>query len=116
MAGTSPAMTVRSEFGSSSALPGERDLVERLVAEAFRGTRDRGAAECAIEFDRRLVVRESPQHETLHAALREIAARRGEQPPAKADTLIFRAQIEFVDLAVIDQAARAIAAVVSVAS
>ena len=68
-----------------------------------------------VELDRRIVVRQRPDHQALQPALREIAARRGEQAAAEAEPLILRAQIELVDLAVIEQAARTVAAVVGVA-
>src|SRR5262249_35218347 len=45
----------------------------------------------------------------------EVAPRRREQPPAEAQPLEFGAQIELVDLAVILQAACAVAAVIGVA-
>src|SRR5262249_15444393 len=54
-------------------------------------------------------------HEALHAALHEIAPRSGEQPPAETQPLKLGAQVELVDLAVIVQAARPVAAVVGVA-
>src|SRR5690348_541215 len=98
-----------------SPLPGVGDLVEGLGAEAFRGTRDRAAAERTIEFHRRLVVRERPHDEAFQPALHEILARGGEQPASKAETLIFGPQIEFVDFAVVEQAARAIATVIGIA-
>ena len=73
------------------------------------------AAQRAVEFHRRLVVRQRPHHQALQPALREVAPRRGEQAAAEAEPLILRPQIELVDLAVVEQAARAVAAVVGVA-
>ena len=100
---------------SAVAVPGVGDLVEHLGAEPLRGARDRAAAQRAIELDRGLVVRQRPDHEALQAALREVAARRREQLAAEAEPLEFRPQIELVDLAVVVEAARAVAAVVGVA-
>ena len=100
---------------SSLGLPGEGDLVERLVAEALGGARDRAAAQRAIEFDGRIVVRERPDHEAAEPALSEVAPRRREQPAPESEALEFRAQVEFVDLAVVGQAARAVAPVIRVA-
>ena len=60
---------------TASALPGVGDLIERLGAEPLRRARDRAAAERAVEFDRRLVVGQRPDHEALQPALREIALR-----------------------------------------
>ena len=60
---------------SSSALPGEGDLIEHLGAEPLRGARDRAAAERAIEFDRRFVVGQRPHHHALQSALRHVLAR-----------------------------------------
>ena len=45
----------------------------------------------------------------------EILARGGEQPAAEAEALEFGPQIKLVDLAVVEQAASAVAAVVGVA-
>ena len=67
------------------------------------------------ELDRGLVVRQRPDHEALQAALREVAARRREQLAAEAQPLEFRPQVKLVDLAVVVEAARAVAAVVGVA-
>src|ERR1700687_288033 len=98
-----------------SGLPGERHLVERLVAESLGGARNRAAAERAIELDGRIVVGQRPNHQAAQAALGEIAPGRGEQPAAEAQALEFRPQIEFIDLAVVGEAARAVAAVIGVA-
>ena len=97
------------------SLPGVGDLIERLGAELLRRARDRAAAERAIEFHRRLVVGQRPDHEALQAALHQILARGGEQSAAEAEPLEFRTQIKLVDFAVIEQAARAVAAVIGVA-
>src|SRR5438477_12093536 len=99
----------------ASVLPAERDLIEALLPEAFRGARDRAAAERLVERNRRLVIAERPDHQTFQSALREVAARRGEQPPAEAEALELRAEIELVDLAVVEQAAGAVAPVVGIA-
>src|SRR5204862_389744 len=93
----------------------ERDLIEALLPEAFGRTRHRPAAERLVETHRRVVVGERPHHEALQSALREVAPRRGEQPAAEAEPLKFRAEIKLVDLAVVEQAARAIASVVRIA-
>src|ERR1043165_7081111 len=100
---------------ADSVLPPERDLIETLGPEAFRRARHRAAAERLVETDRRVVVGERPDHQALQSALRQIAPRRREQPPAETQPLKFRAEIELVDLAVVEQAARAVAAVVGVA-
>ena len=84
------------------------------MTEALRRPRDRAAAERLVERDRRLVVAERPDHEALQSALRQIATRGREQPAAEAEALEFRAEIKLVDLAVIEQAARAIAPVVGI--
>src|SRR5258708_18796879 len=98
-----------------SVAPGERNLFETAAAKALRGSRDRLAAERTVELHRGLVVGQRPDHQALQSALRQIAPRRGEQPAAETQALILRAQIQLVDLAVIEQAARAVAAVVGVA-
>ena len=105
----------RSNSNSESVIPGEGHLIEALFAETLRGAGDRLAAERLVELHRRIVVGQRPDHEALQSALGEVAARRGEQPAAEAQALVLRAQIELVDLAVVEQAARAVAAVVGVA-
>ena len=77
--------------------------------------RHRLAAERAVEFDRVLVFRQRPHDQRFQRALRQIAPRGGEQPAAEAEPLEFRPQIKLVDLAVIVEAARAVAAVIGVA-
>ena len=104
----------RSNSNSESVIPGEGDLIEALFAETLRGAGDRLAAERLVELHRRIVVRQRPDHEAFQSALGEVAARRGEQPAAEAQALVLRAQIELVDLAFVEQAARAVAAVVGV--
>ena len=99
----------------NSRRPAVGDLVERLCAEAIGRAGDRAAAERAIEFHRRLVVGERPYHQALQAALDQILARGGEQAAAEAEALVFRTQVQLVDLAVIEQAARAVAPVIGVA-
>src|SRR5262245_27684526 len=103
-----------SEDDTSSARPGEGDLVEGAGAEPFGGPGHRLAAERAIEADGRLVVRQRPDHQALQPALHQVAPRRGEQLAAEAETLEFRPQVELVDLAVVVQDARAIAPVVGI--
>src|SRR5229473_1989235 len=100
---------------TTSAGPGEGDLVEGAGAEAFGGAGHRLATERPVEADRRLVVRERPEHQALQAALHQVAPRRGEQLAAEAEALEFRPQIELVDLAVVVQAAGAVATIVGVA-
>src|SRR6266487_2679050 len=95
-------------------LPGEGDFVEGAGTEAFGGAGHRLATERPVEADRRLVVRERPDHQALQAALHQVASRRGEQLAAEAEALEFRPQVELVDLAVVIQAARAIAPVIGV--
>src|SRR5580704_13046602 len=103
--GFEPASVLRSPSSYSvSALPAERHLVEHAGAELFRGARDRLAAERAVELDRVLVFGQRPHDQGFEAALRQIAARRGEQPATEAQALEFRPQIEFVDLAVVIEA------------
>ena len=82
--------------------------------EALGGTRNRAAAERAIELDGRIVVGQRPDHQAAQAALGEIAPGRGEQPAAEAQALEFRPQVEFIDLAVVGEAAGAVAAVIGV--
>src|SRR5450830_1250810 len=98
-----------------SRLPGVGDLVEHLGAEALGRAGDRAAAERAIEFHRPLVVGERPYNQALQAALDQILARGGKQAAAEAEALVFRTQVQLVDLAVIEQAARAVAPVIGVA-
>ena len=100
---------------SELRLPGVGDLIERLGAEPLRGAGDGAAAERAIEFHRRLVVGQRPHHQALQPALDQVLARRGEQAAAEAEALEFRPQVKLVDFAVVEQAARAVAAVVGVA-
>src|SRR5712675_395355 len=99
----------------NSVGPGEGDLVERLGPELLRGAGDHAAAEGAVEFRRRIVVGERPDHHALQPALHQIAPGGGEQAAAKAEALEFRPQVELVDLAFEVQAAGAVAAVVGVA-
>src|SRR3954452_5036488 len=101
-------------FGSVA--PGEGDLVERLGPELLRGARDHAAAECAIKLGRGVVVGERPNHHALKSALHQIAPCGGEQSPADPEPLKLRPQVKLVDLAFELQAARAVAAVVGVAS
>src|SRR5215831_8351051 len=101
------------EFGESlvklgSGLPGERHLVERLLAEALGGACHRTAAQRAIELDCGIVVGQRPDHQAAQPALGEVAPRRGEQPAAEPEALEFRSQIELVDFAVVGEAARAV--------
>src|SRR6185436_15100269 len=96
-------------------LPAERDLIEALRPEALGRARDRAAAERLVESDRRLVVGQRPAHQALQPALRQVAPRRGEQAAAEAEPLEFRTEIKLVDLAVIEQAARAVAPVIGIA-
>src|SRR5262249_53223812 len=58
--------------------------------------------------------RQRPHHQALHPALHEIAPRRGEQAPAEAEPLELGPQVKLVDLAIVMQAARPVAAVVGV--
>src|SRR5258708_37098597 len=88
-----------SEDDARSAGRGEGDFVEGAGAEAFGGAGHRLATERPVEADRRLVVRERPEHQTLQAALHQVAPRRGEQLAAEAEALEFRPQVELVDLA-----------------
>src|SRR5262245_66528400 len=104
-----PARCAERRQTARLAVPGEGDLVEGAGAEPFGGTGHRLAAERPIETDRRLVVRERPDHQTLQPALHQVAPRGGEQLTAEAEALEFRPQVELVDLAVVIQAARAIA-------
>src|SRR5215510_5102540 len=98
----------------TSPVPGEGDLVEHAGAEALGGACHRLAAERAVEADGRLVVRQRPDHEALQPALHQVAARRGEQLAAEAQPLEFGTQIKLVDLTVVVEAARAVAAVVGI--
>src|SRR6516162_3866414 len=90
-----------SKDDTSSAGPGEGDFVEGAGAEAFGGAGHRLAAERPVEADRRLVVRERPDHQALQSALHQVAPRRGEQLAAEAEALEFRPQVKLVDLAVV---------------
>src|SRR5215472_1624291 len=92
-AGTTACELVRTR----SARPGEGDFVEGAGAEAFGGAGHRLAAERPVEADRRLVVRERPDHQALQAALHQVAPRRGEQLAAEAEALEFRPQVKLVD-------------------
>jgi hypothetical protein len=97
-----------------SRLPGVGQ-VERLFAEFLAGPGDRTAAERSVEFDRRLVVRQDSHHEAANLALSEVTPDRREQPAPEAEALELRPQVKLVDLAVIGQAARAVAPVIRVA-
>src|SRR5215831_554344 len=98
-----------------SIAPAERDLVEHPGAEFFRRPRHRLAAQRAIELDGVFVFRQRPHDQRFQRALRQIAPRRREQPPAKAQALVFRPQIKLVDFTVVIETARAVAAVIGVA-
>src|SRR5271155_4292670 len=100
---------------AASAIPAERHLIEHASAEFFRTARHRLAAERAVELDRGLVLRKRPDDERFQRALRQIAARGGEQAPAEAEPLEFRPQVKLVKLAVIIQAARPVAPVIGIA-
>src|SRR5262245_33183159 len=113
MAGARPAIT-NAVADQDSGAPGEGDFVQSLNAELLRRARDRTAPQRLVEVDRRLVVGERPHHQALQAALRQVAARRGEETAAEAQPLELRPQVNLVDLAVIEQAARAIPPVVGV--
>src|SRR5262249_23273187 len=101
--------------GQPSALPSVGNLIERLGPKTLRGTRHRATAQRTIQFHRRLVVRQRPDDESLEPALDQVLARRGEQAAAETEPLELGTQIKLVDLAVIKQAARAVAAVIGVA-
>src|SRR5581483_2765473 len=105
IAGTSPAMTNQNLRNQASAVPAVGDLVEHARTEAFGGTGNRPATEGAIEFHRRVVVRERPDHQALHPALHEIAAGGAEQATAEAKALEFRPQVKLINLAFVVQAA-----------
>ena len=100
---------------SASAIPAEGDLVENARAEFFRRAGDRLAAKRAIKLDGGVVFRQRPDDQRFQPALRQVAARGGEQAAAEAEPLEFGPQVELVDLAVIIEAARAIAPVIGVA-
>src|SRR5262249_53980109 len=68
---------------SGLSAPGEGDLVERPDAELLGGASHRAAPQRAVELDRRLVVRQCPHDQALEPALREVAARGGEQAAAE---------------------------------
>src|SRR5262249_34330431 len=104
-----------SAVGATSLVPGERDLVEDPGAEPLGGASHRLAAERAGEGGGRLVVRQRPDHQAWQAALPEVAACGGKELASEAEALEFRPQVELVDLAVVVEAARAVAAVVGVA-
>jgi len=106
--------TGAGSLATGSVLPAERHLIEALGAEALRGARDRAAAERLVEADRRLIVGQRPDHQAFEPALRKIAPRRRKQPSPEAKPLEFRAEIKLVDLAIVEQTARAIAPVVRV--
>src|SRR5690348_18125686 len=82
---------------TSSIGPGEGDLVERFRPEPLRGASDHAAAKGAVKFGGGVVVRERPDHHATQAALAEVPLGGGEEAPAEAQTLKFRAQIELVD-------------------
>src|SRR5947207_733940 len=109
------AKIMLKQRGFASAGPGESDLVERLRPELLRGAGHHPAAERTVEFRRRVVVGERPDHHALQPALHQIAPGRGEEAAAEAEALEFRPQIELVNLALEMQAAGAVAAVVGVA-
>ena len=89
-------------------------LSRSLGSEPLGRAGDRLAAERTVELDRGFVVRQRPHHEALQAALREVLARRGEELAAEAEPLEFRAQVDFVDFAIVVEAACAVAAIVGV--
>ena len=84
------------------------------MAESLGRAGDRTAAKRAIELDRRIVVGKRPHDQAAQPALSQIATRRGEQAPAEPEPLKFRAQVKFVDFAVVGEAASAVAAVIRV--
>src|SRR4051794_33470008 len=98
-----------------SGPPGEGHLVEGAGAELFRRASYRAAPQRAVELNRRLVVRQSPDDQAFQTALGEVAARGGKKTAAEAKPLKLRPQVDFVDLALVEQAARAIAPVIGIA-
>src|SRR5262249_4409486 len=98
-----------------SGPPGEGHLVEGTAAELFRRASYRAAPQRAVELNRRLVVRQSPDDQAFQTALGEVAASRGKKTAAEAKPLQLRPQLVFVTLAVLEQAARPIAPVVGIA-
>src|SRR5262249_48944648 len=86
-----------------------------LAAERFGRACHGLSAQRAIELDGWLVVGQRPDHQALDAALGEVTPRRAEQAAAETKALVLWAQIELVDLALVGEAAGAVAAVVGVA-
>src|SRR5262249_55494364 len=99
-----------------SGPPGEGHLVEGAAAELFRRAGHRAAPQRAVELDRRVVVRQSPNDQAFQTALGEVAAGRGKKTAAEAKPLNLRPQVDLVNLAVVEQAARPIASVIGIAS
>src|SRR5215813_7645051 len=98
-----------------SALPGVGDFVQDLAAKPLGGACDCATAQVAIETDGVFIVGQRPDHEAAHPALAQIASRRLKQLAAKAETLKFGPEIKLINLAVVIQAAGAVASVVGVA-
>lgn len=93
--------TVRQPcFRSAEAsAPDEADFLDLLVVEGFDPFAEIDAAVTAIEAVGILVFFKAPDDHSLAAERFQQAASLAEQHPAKADALIFRAQVELVDFA-----------------
>src|SRR5690606_25734946 len=91
------------------------DLVERLRPEALGGSGDGTPAKRTVKLDRRLVVGQRPDHQTLQPALHQVLARSVEQAATEPEPLELGAQVKLVHLAFVEEAARTVAPVVRVA-
>src|SRR5262249_44031190 len=77
--------------------------------------RNRPSPQCAIETNRRGIIRQCPNHHALDAALRQVASCRRKQAAPEAETLKLRSQVELVDFSLVSQASRPVPAIVSIA-
>src|SRR5215468_6146842 len=89
--------------------PAKGDLRQRRVAELLDAGVHRMATEPTVEAAGALIVRQRPDHQRAHLVSGEIAPDRREQPPAEAQTLEFRTDVELENLAMVRQARSSIA-------
>ena len=93
------------DYRPSRSVPDEADLLQLLVVEIFHAFAEIDAAMAAIEAAGIVIVLKAPDDETIAAKRLQQPAGFAEEHTAEADTLIFRAKIEFVDFAFLRQVA-----------
>ena len=90
--------------------PRRRQPSHCLLVEHLDAFGDVAAAGAGIEGQRIVVLLQRPDHQTLQAVRGKRSRAAAKQAGAQPDALIFRSQVEFVDLALLRQLAGAVAA------